>query len=77
MIFAIAWHTPALVTLYRLPMHSAMVVDRAIIDFAESGAGHLEWDPPYHRLRAGVHDLLLAIDREGQAITVLRIYRMR
>ena len=77
MSFAIAWHAPALVTLYRLPMHSAMMVDRAIIHFAESGTGHLEWDPPYHRLRAGVRDLLLAIDREGEAITVLRIYRMR
>ena len=33
--------------------------------------------PPYHRLRVGVHDLLLAIDREGQAITVLRLHRMR
>lgn len=29
MSFAIAWHAPALVTLYRLPMHSAMVVDKS------------------------------------------------
>lgn len=45
MRFTIAWHTPALVMMYRLPTHSAMIVDRAVIDFVESGTGHLEWDP--------------------------------
>ena len=77
MSFAIVWHRPALVTLHHLPMHSAMLVDRAVIRFAEAGVGHLEWDPPYHRLRAGLHDVILAIDREARALTVLRIYRMR
>jgi len=77
MSFAIAWHEPAIVTLYRLPMHSAMLVDRAVIRFAELGEGHLEWDPPYHRLRAGLYDLVLSIDRDARMITVLRIYRMR
>lgn len=77
MSFTIVWHKPALVTLHRLPMHSAFMVDRAVIRFAETGAGHLEWDPPYHRLRAGLHDAVLVIDRERRALTVLRIYRMR
>lgn len=77
MSLEIAWHVPALRTLRELPMHSAMVVDRAVIRFAETGEGHLEWDPPHHRLRAGVHDVLLAIDRMARAMTVLRIYRMR
>lgn len=77
MSFAIVWHRPALVTLNQLPMHSAMMVDRAVIRFAETGHGHLEWDPPYHRLRAGFHDLILSIDRAARTLTVLRIYRMR
>jgi hypothetical protein len=37
--------------------------------------GQIEWDPPYYILRAGFHDVLLAIDREARSLTVLRIYR--
>ncbi|MEZ4300702.1 MAG: hypothetical protein R3B70_37550 [Polyangiaceae bacterium] len=77
MSFAVVWHRPALFTLRELPMHTAMVVDRAILRFAETGTGHLEWDPPYHRLRAGLHDAVLTIDTEARKLTVLRIYRMR
>lgn len=77
MSLAIVWHRPALATLRQLPFHSAMMVDRAILHFAESGAGHVEWDPPYYRLRAGFHDAILSIDMEIRRLTVLRIYRMR
>lgn len=77
MSFAIVWNYPALFTLYRLPMHSAVMVDRAIIRFAETGDGQLEWEPPYYRLRAGMHDALLTIDAEARTVTVLRIYRAR
>lgn len=37
----IAWNYPALVTLYNLPIHSAMLVDRAVIRFAERGEGDM------------------------------------
>lgn len=58
-------------------MHSAAMVDRAIIRFAETGDGQLEWEPPYYRLRAGMHDALLTIDPEARTLKVLRIYRAR
>jgi hypothetical protein len=75
--FAILWAPAALYRFYRLPIHSAALADRTMIRFAETGEGHLEWDPPHHLLRAGLHDLVLAIDRAGRTVTVLRIYRVR
>jgi hypothetical protein len=75
--FAIVWDWPALATFYQLPLHTATIVDRAVLRFAERGEGHLEWVPPYHRLRAGLYDLALSIDTERFTITVIRIYRRR
>ena len=63
--------------LYELRVHSATIVDRAVIRFAATGEGHLEAVPPHHRLRAGVHDVVLRIDLETDTVTVLRIYRAR
>jgi hypothetical protein len=77
MTFAIAWDPAALFVFYRLPLHTATIVDRAVIRFAHTGAGHIEWVAPYHRLRAGVHDVALRIDTEARTIAVLRIYRAR
>jgi hypothetical protein len=56
-------------------MHSAMLVDRAVIQFAETGKGRLEWVAPYYRLHVGSHYLLMTIDIESRALTVLRIRR--
>ena len=77
MKFDLLWHPAALFMFYRLPLHSATLVDRAIIRFAETGAGHLEWVPPYHRLRAGAYDVVMVIDREQRSLTVLQIFRSR
>jgi len=77
MSFTIRWDPAALFAFYRLPRHSATLVDRSVIRFAETGQGQLEWVAPYYRLRAGSFDLALAIDRDEQRLTVLRIYRAR
>jgi hypothetical protein len=77
MKFAILWHQAALFAFYRLPLHTATLVDRATVLFAETGEGRLEWVAPYHRLRAGKHELVIAIDREKRVFTVLGIYRSR
>lgn len=77
MSYRVIWHFPALRVFYSLPMHSATILDRAVIRFAEKGEGELDADPPHFRLRAGLHDALLAIDVHGHTLTVLRVYRMR
>ncbi|WP_438021696.1 hypothetical protein [Sorangium sp. So ce233] len=77
MSFRVVWNFPALVTFYSLPMHSAFMIDRAVVRFAETGEGELAWEAPHHLLSAGFHDAVLAIDREARTITVLRIYRVR
>ena len=48
-----------------LPVHTATLVARAVIRFAETGEGDLGWDPPYHVLRAGFHNVLLTIEPRG------------
>jgi len=73
----VVWHWPALAAFYRLPLHTATMVDRAVIRYAETGEGHLERVPPHHRLRAGFYDVVLNIDYDNQTITVLWIYRAR
>ena len=45
--------------------------------FAETGEGQIESDPPYYRLRAGLHDAMVRIDRRARTLAVLRIYRAR
>jgi hypothetical protein len=77
MTFTVVWDPAALFVFYRLPMHTATIVDRAVITFAETGKGELDWDPPYHLLRAGKHDVVLAIDVKTRTLTVLRIHRAR
>ncbi len=73
----IIWTPPALYVFYELSPHTAMVVDRAVIRFAQTGEGHLSPIAPHHRLRAGVHDAVLDIDVEADTVTVLHLYRMR
>lgn len=77
MSYAITWGPAALQTFYRLPMHAAFIVDRAVLRFAATGEGQIEWVAPHHRLRAGVHDLVLHIDRGAKTIDVLFVYRAR
>ena len=77
MKFAVAWAHAAFSTFYALSVKEATAVDRAVIRFAETGEGDLEWDPPHHRLRTSTHDALLVLDRDARRLTVLRIYRAR
>ena len=77
MSLKITWDPAALHVFYDLPMHSATLVDRAVIRFAGTGEGQIEADPPYHRLRAGLHDAILRIDRRTRTLTVLRIHHAR
>jgi len=71
----ILWDPAALFVFYRLPRFVAERVDRAVIALAERGEGRLEWVAPYHRLRAGTHDVALVIDPRALSITVLHIFR--
>ena len=71
----IAWNYPALIALHDLPMHSAMLVDRAVILFAETGEGHVERIPPHYRLRAGAYRVRFTVDREASTMNVLFLYR--
>lgn len=75
--FAVVWDWPAKAIFFKLPMHTATMVDRAIVRFAEHGDGLLEWVAPHHRLRAGLYDVVLAIDHEQGVVTVLWVYRAR
>jgi hypothetical protein len=54
-----------------------MILDRAVLRFAERGEGEVEWVAPFHRLRAGVHDVSLVIDAAQCSVTVIRFYRAR
>jgi hypothetical protein len=77
MSFRLIWDPAARFYFYRLPIHSATLVARAVIRFAETGEGDLGWEAPYHVLRAGFHNALLTIDEKAEVISVLRIYRVR
>lgn len=77
MIYEVLWNFPALAIFYKLPMHSAFMIDHAVIRFATTGQGQIERVAPYYRLRAGFHDALLTVDGETRTLTVLRIYRGR
>ena len=70
------WHPRALSIFYKLPVHSATLLDRAVVSFAETGRGELYWDPPEHVLRAGFHYVALAIDEQAGTIYVLRVRRV-
>lgn len=71
----VVWGPAALHVFYGLPIHSATMVDRAVIQLVEHGVGQVEWVAPYHRLRVGLFDVYLAVDREAHRLTVLRVLR--
>lgn len=77
MKLTVRWDPAALYAFHRLPIHSATLVDRTVLRFAQSGEGYLEWVAPYYRLRAGFFDLILVLDIAARSVTVLRIYRSR
>lgn len=77
MSYLIAWSHAALWVFYQLPLHSATLVDRAMIRFAERGEGEIVWEAPYHHLRAGRFILVLSVDRAERRITVVNVYRVR
>ncbi len=75
--YDILWDYPALYAFYRLSMHSATIVDRAVTRFVEHGEGQIEDVPPYFRLRAGLYDVVLIVTPSDRMVTVLRLYRAR
>ena len=74
---SIEWSPAALVTFYRLSIHSATMIDRAVIQLAETGQGRVHWVAPYYRLYVGSYDLPLVLDRQARSLTVLHIYNVR
>lgn len=74
---AVVWDWPALATFYRLPLHTATIIDRAVVRFAEHGEGQVGWEAPHHILVAGFYRVLLNIDFETETITVIRLFRVR
>jgi hypothetical protein len=72
----IEWSVQALWTFYRLPMHAATSIDRAVIHFANTSEGNVEWVPPYHALRVGSYRIPFVINHETRMLTVMRIYRI-
>ena len=73
MTYAIVWSHAALRTFFSLAPHTAMIVDRAVLRFAQAGEGDLRHEAPYHHLRAGKYDLLLAVVPAERRLTVLPI----
>jgi hypothetical protein len=75
MSYRIIWDPAALTVFYRLSMHSATMLDRAVITFVEKGRGEIFFEAPYHHLRAGFYTAMLAIDHAGEQVSVIRVYR--
>ncbi len=71
MTYGVVWSPAALRKFYELPLHTAMIVDRAVIRLAERGEGELRWVAPYHRLLAGLHEVALRPDAEERTLHVL------
>ncbi|MFO0756342.1 MAG: hypothetical protein U0359_07620 [Byssovorax sp.] len=77
MTLRVAWDYAALSALMELHPYEAMAVDRAVIRYAETRAGHVEWLPPYFRLHIGVFRVRFGVDCEMDAMNVLYLYRVR
>lgn len=73
--WSVEWIPAALVAFYKLSVQAATTIDQAIIQFAESGRGHLEWVAPYYRLRIGSFDAPIVLDLKARTITVISIFR--
>jgi len=77
MKFEICWHPAAEYQLKELGWHPAESVDAAVIRFAETQRGDVEYVPPYYRLRVGMYRVRFTIDRQTRTMNVLLVYRLR
>ena len=77
MRFEIVWHPAAERQLKELGWHPAESVDAAVIRFAETQRGDVEWVPPYYRLRVGHYRVRFTIDSATSTMNVLYVYRLR
>jgi mRNA-degrading endonuclease RelE of RelBE toxin-antitoxin system len=77
MRFELVWHPAAERQLLELGWRTAGIVDAAVIRFAETQRGDVEYVPPYYRLRAGTYCVRFTIDAEPRRMNVLLVYRAR
>ena len=77
MRFEIRWHPAAERQLKDLGWHPSESVDAAVIRFAETQRGDVEYVPPYYRLRVGMYRVRFTIEHEACAMNVLFVYRAR
>ena len=79
MTYEIKWGPAALHVLRELPLHTAMLVDRAVLRFVEHGEGEIVDGGPYVYLRAGRHEAVLVVVPAEERVTVLHVlaYRKR
>lgn len=76
MRFEITWHPAAEHQLKQMGWHAAESVDAAVIRFAETQRGDVEWVPPYYRLRVGHYRVRFTIEAPARAMNVLLVYRV-
>lgn len=77
MSYRIAWCPPALAVFYELRSHSAMLLDRTVVRYAETGQGELRREDPYLALRGGGYDAIVVLDRRTRTLNVVWIRRHR
>ncbi|MFO0756461.1 MAG: type II toxin-antitoxin system RelE/ParE family toxin [Byssovorax sp.] len=77
MKLAIVWHPAAENQLGALGWHPAESIDAAVIRFAETQRGDVEWVAPYYRLRIGRYLVRFTIEAETGTMNVLFVYRAR
>ncbi len=75
--FEVVWSFPAHHAFYRLSMHSATIVDRAVTRFVERGEGEVLDETPYLHVRAGLYNVMLIVTPSARTVTVVYIYRVR
>ena len=75
MRFKILWHPAAEYQLKELGWHPSENVDAAVLRFADTQRGDVEWVPPYYRLRVGRYRVRFTIDVATRTINVLFVYR--
>jgi mRNA-degrading endonuclease RelE of RelBE toxin-antitoxin system len=77
MRFELIWHPAAERQLKELGWHPSESVDAAVIRFAETQRGDVEWVSPYYRLRVGHYRVRFTIDATARTMNVLLVYRIR
>ncbi len=73
----IDWSYAALAVLYDLHPYEAMVVDRAVVRYAERREGLVERVAPYYRLSVRGFRVLFNVDTVADTMNVLYLYRLR